>query len=111
MKRTRSFTSHSISDSSAAGSSRGQAHRFVVGSPPRRLAIAAAVALMLATESTPVLAQSETRVAESNGDGIDAHLFRAAVDSKGFFSVNGADILPHNNISFGLVLDYGYRIM
>ncbi len=46
-----------------------------------------------------------------NGDGMDTHLFRPAVDSKGFFSVNGSDILGAGNISFGLVLDYGRGIM
>src|SRR6266498_1996725 len=47
----------------------------------------------------------------SNGDGMDTHLFRPAVDSKGFFSVNGSDILAANDISFGLVMDYGHNIM
>jgi outer membrane protein OmpA-like peptidoglycan-associated protein len=42
---------------------------------------------------------------------MDTHLFRPALDSKGFFSVNGSDILGHNNISFGLVLDWGHAIM
>ena len=47
----------------------------------------------------------------ANGDGMDTHLFRPAVDSKGFFSVNGSDILGHQAISFGMVLDYGSDIM
>src|SRR5258708_1829742 len=47
----------------------------------------------------------------ANGDGMDTHLFRPAVDSKGFFSVNGSDILAANDISFGLVMDYGHNIM
>src|SRR5690349_9266424 len=47
----------------------------------------------------------------ANGDGMDTHLFRPALDSKGFFSVNGSDILGANNISFGLILDYGRNIM
>ncbi len=42
---------------------------------------------------------------------LDTHLFRPAVDSKGFFSVNGSDILGAGNISFGLVLDYGRNLM
>jgi OOP family OmpA-OmpF porin len=57
------------------------------------------------------LPPQEKRVAASNGDGMDTHLFRPAVDSKGFLSVNGSDILGHTNISFGLVLDYGRHIM
>ena len=31
--------------------------------------------------------------------------------SKGFFSVNGSDILGANDVSFGLVMDYGHNIM
>ena len=56
-------------------------------------------------------AQEKVRVPARNGSGADLHLFRAAVDSKGFFSTNGADILPANDISFGLALDYGYNLM
>ena len=47
----------------------------------------------------------------ANGDGMDTHLFRPAVDSKGFFSINGSDILAANDFSFGLVMDYGHNIM
>ena len=56
-------------------------------------------------------AQEEPRVVEKNGDGMDTHLFRPAIDSKGFMSVNGSDILGANDISFGLVLDYGRNLM
>jgi len=55
--------------------------------------------------------EQEFRAAEGNGDGMDLHLFRPAVDSKGLFSVNGADILGHNDVSFGLVIDYGYGLL
>ena len=54
---------------------------------------------------------SDTRVGPGNGDGMDTHLFRPAIDSKGFFSVNGSDILGAGNVSFGLVLDYGHNLM
>ena len=54
---------------------------------------------------------SDVRAPGANGDGMDSHLFRPAIDSKGFFSVNGSDILGAGNISFGLVLDYGRNIM
>lgn len=43
--------------------------------------------------------------------GADTHLFRPAVDSKGFFSTNGSDILGANQFSFGLILDYGRNLM
>src|SRR5450755_1829976 len=81
------------------------------------LAPAAALFAMLALGVTlPCgVAQAQTaspsRVSGSNGDGMDSHLFRPAIDSKGFFSVNGSDILGAGNFSFGLVLDYGRNIM
>ncbi len=46
----------------------------------------------------------------TNG-GMDLHLFRPAVDSKGHLTVNGTDILGHTDFSFGLVLDYGRNIL
>jgi len=59
--------------------------------------------------ATSVYAQE--RVSPTNGEGMDTHLFRPAIDSKGFFSVNGAGVLGANSISFGLVTDYGHRTM
>src|SRR5687768_17029300 len=63
------------------------------------------------TSASAQTTSSASRVGPRNGDGMDTHLFRPALDSKGFFSVNGTDILGHGNISFGLVLDYGKSIM
>ena len=75
--------------------------------------VSAAVAFALAL--APGLAQAQdasaTRAPAANGDGMDTHLFRPAIDSKGFFSVNGSDILGAGNVSFGLVLDYGRNLM
>lgn len=56
-------------------------------------------------------ARAQERVGEGNGDGMDTHLFRPAVDSKGFFTVNGSGVLGANEISFGLVTDYGRNLM
>jgi len=42
--------------------------------------------------------------------GMDVHLFRPAVDSKGFISVNGSRVLGAGDYSFGLVLDMGLGI-
>ena len=80
------------------------------------LAPAAALFATLALGTLPCrVAQAQTasgsRVGPGNGDGMDTHLFRPAIDSKGFFSVNGSDILGAGNFSFGLVLDYGRNIM
>ncbi|QQR89922.1 MAG: OmpA family protein [Myxococcales bacterium] len=46
-----------------------------------------------------------------NGGGMDLHLFRPAVDSKGHISVNGTEVLGHLDYSFGLVLDAGFQIL
>src|SRR5882724_6324280 len=66
---------------------------------------------ILGLPSVAAAQASDQRVSAGNGDGLDTHLFRPAVDSKGFFSVNGSDILGAKNISFGLVLDYGRNLM
>jgi OmpA-OmpF porin, OOP family len=50
-------------------------------------------------------------IPDNNGDGFDSHLFRPALDSKGFFHTNGTDILGKNDISFGLVIDYGRGLL
>jgi outer membrane protein OmpA-like peptidoglycan-associated protein len=73
----------------------------------------AALLLAILAISPRALAQTpeDERAPEGNGDGMDTHLFRPAVDSKGFFSVNGSDILGKGDISFGLVLDYGRNIL
>jgi len=68
-------------------------------------------AILLSILGVPGLAAAQDRAPSGNGDGMDTHLFRPAVDSKGFFSVNGSDILGAKNLSFGLVLDYGRNIM
>ena len=46
-----------------------------------------------------------------NNDGLDTHLFRPALDSKGFFATNGSDILGHLDFSVGLIVDYGRSIL
>lgn len=68
------------------------------------------VATTIATLSGAAAAQ-DRRAPKINGDGFDTHLFRPAVDSKGFFTVNGAEVLGHNDYSFGLVIDYGHNIL
>src|SRR2546430_10128988 len=51
--------------------------------------------------STDARAQSTPNaVAPNNGDGLDAHLFRPAMDSKGLYTTNGSEVLGHNDISF-----------
>src|SRR5271170_1114816 len=50
-------------------------------------------------------------LASTNGSGLDTHLFRPAMDSKGLFSVNGSEVLGHQDISFGLTIDYGRDLL
>ena len=50
-------------------------------------------AILLSILGLPAVASAQARDArapEGNGDGLDTHLFRPAVDSKGFFAVDGA---------------------
>ncbi|MDD9968267.1 MAG: OmpA family protein [Myxococcales bacterium] len=49
--------------------------------------------------------------AELDSGGMDARLFRPAVDSKGYLSVNGTSVLGDGDYSFGLVLDLGRNLM
>ena len=51
------------------------------------------------------------QIPASNGGGLDTHLFRPAMDSKGLFSTNGSDILGANDVSFGLIIDYGRELL
>jgi outer membrane protein OmpA-like peptidoglycan-associated protein len=43
--------------------------------------------------------------------GMDLHLYRAPIDTRGYFSVNGSEVMPHKEFSFGLVLDAGFGIL
>ena len=72
-----------------------------------------AVASCLAAAAT-LTVSSEARaqpIPATNGTGFDSHLFRPAMDSKGFFATNGTDILGANDFSLGLVIDYGRNIL
>lgn len=42
---------------------------------------------------------------------MDTHLYRPAVDSKGFFHVNGTDVVGDGNVSFGMFLDWGHTLL
>ncbi len=60
---------------------------------------------------TKVSARAATSLAPDNGGGIDTRLFRSAVDSKGFFAVDGADVIGKGDVAFGLVLDAGFGVL
>lgn len=78
-------------------------------------ALARRWALILTTTAAALAtagsAAAQPRAPESNGDGMDTHLFRPALDSKGFFATNGADIIGAKDFSLGLVMDYGRNIL
>lgn len=66
-----------------------------------------AVGLVLLARS----AHADTALAPGNGDGIDTRLFRSAVDSKGFFTVDGSEVIPKGDVAFGLILDGGFGLL
>jgi len=68
------------------------------------------VAVLLASSEAGAQ-PTQNAIPSTNGDGFDTHLFRPALDSKGFFHTNGSDILGHNDVSFGLVIDYGRELL
>src|SRR5690349_1649596 len=69
-----------------------------------------ATTLASAALTISVTAHAQERVDDEDA-GMDTHLFRPAVDSKGFFYVNGTDIIGKNDVSFGMVLDWGRTIL
>src|SRR5690606_35399518 len=91
-----------------------------LGDPPmRRLPLGRACAhsflalalLALAPVAQVSVAQAQDTSGRLTAGGMDLHLFRPAVDSKGHLSVNGTDVLPHLGISFGLILDGGFGML
>ena len=77
----------------------------------RATAFAFASSFALAASTAHAQPAAATVTPAANGDGLDTHLFRPALDSKGFFHTNGTDILGHNDISIGLVIDYGRNLL
>ncbi|MCA9600944.1 MAG: hypothetical protein KC417_02900, partial [Myxococcales bacterium] len=77
----------------------------LVGKACRILLVALVAACSLGVGSS---AFAQAKLA---GGGMDLHMFRPAVDSKGFISLNGTDILGAGDVSFGLVLDAGFGLM
>jgi outer membrane protein OmpA-like peptidoglycan-associated protein len=70
--------------------------------------------LLCAAVGSSGAARAEPRpdaIPPTNGDGLDTHLFRPALDSRGIVSVNGVDVLPGGAFSLGLVIDYGRGLL
>src|SRR5689334_8415471 len=66
-------------------------------------------ALAALAHTRPSLARNN--IPDTNRSGSDTRLFRPAMDSKGFFTVSGSNMLGANDISFGLVIDYGSNLL
>jgi OmpA-OmpF porin, OOP family len=45
------------------------------------------------------------------GGNIDLNAFRPAMDSRGYVTVNASQVLGHTELSFGLVTNWGYRVL
>jgi OOP family OmpA-OmpF porin len=69
------------------------------------LALAGALSLTGSAEA------KDPRIPDTNGSGMDLHLFRPPLDSKGLASVNGADVLGAWDWAIGLFVDYGNGFM
>lgn len=72
---------------------------------------ASSLAFAFAFALAALLLASSARAQRLPGDGIDTHLFRPALDSKGYFAVNGTEVMPGGHVSTGLVLDYGHELL
>lgn len=78
----------------------------------RATSVALCLAVAFCAASASSGAQSKPPALDpANGDGLDTHLFRPAMDSKGFYTVNGSEVLGHTDFSFGLVIDYGRNLL
>lgn len=75
-------------------------------SAPRRLV----VTLLMLLITAPSIASAQL-ITGAERPGLELRGFRPAVDSKGLFSLNGSRLLPHLDISFGLILDYSYGLL
>ncbi|MBN8611996.1 MAG: OmpA family protein [Deltaproteobacteria bacterium] len=78
------------------------------------LSLLSATLLSTAFAPSTASAQLTGNGLTSRGDvglGMDLQLFRPAMDSKGYLSVNGTDILGHLDFSFGLIVNGGFGLV
>ena len=50
-----------------------------------------------------------TLLAKTDKYGADLRLFRSAVDTKGHFTVDGSEVLPHHALSLSLTMNFGFN--
>ena len=87
-------------------------HRLRRAARASVLGAGAVVSILAASREARAQAPTSNAIPSgTNGQGFDTHLFRPAMDSKGLFSVNGSDIIGKNELSFGLVIDYGHNLL
>jgi len=84
----------------------GGTHRIGKPCHGRLLALALGVAVLFAPRGAD--AQGDATLTEG---GMDLHLYRPAVDTRGYFSVNGSRVMPDKKFSFGLAMDAGFGIL
>src|SRR3954464_3030938 len=60
---------------------------------------------------TILLWSSHARAQDTQGDTFNLQLFRPAVDSKGYFTVNASQILGHLDFSIGLIGTYAHNVL
>src|SRR5690349_15325411 len=73
----------------------------------RRLRGGLGVALALWT----LMAAGTARAQDAQGDTFNLQLFRPAVDSKGYITVNASQILGHLDFSIGLVGTWAHNVL
>src|SRR5687768_8188322 len=61
--------------------------------------------LALVALSLPASALAE------KGGNLDLNAFHHAVDSRGFITANASQILAHLDVSFGLVTNWGFKVL
>jgi hypothetical protein len=63
-------------------------------------------ALVAAIVGTPHIASAEV------GGNHDLSIFRPAIDSRGYLTINASQVLGHTELSFGLgALDWGHNLL
>src|SRR4051812_15176404 len=70
------------------------------------------IGFVLLAASAVALALTGTAAAQNKvGAGIDIQLFRPAIDSKGFITLNASQTLGRKEFSFGIVTSYGRNVL
>jgi OmpA-OmpF porin, OOP family len=68
-------------------------------------------AALLVQGAVPGAAAAQRGGGQLAAGGMDLRLYRPPIDSKGYLSLNGSDVLPHKRYSFGLIMDAGFGLL